>query len=344
MKKMVMSMVLLLVMINSAYADIIAGIEIGLKEVKAKVVDYKGQDKEGNNVYKVIYKEEIKADLIGGSQNNLLSQNKMDEVIKVIEYYHGIIQKYNPQFFAIVGLTSFENYGNFPNFEQQVKEKTGYKLNLIKKDEELQYALATSVPKKYFNKSIIIDIGRGNTKIGYATPMNTFGFEYIPFEYGTKKLSDKVSSKTTETAAYLKELDSIAQNEIVPKIKEAKSKQPDIANPKSWIFIEGEASWAVASYAKPEDISKKYSKITLKDVKRAEQSFRDKSYYRIKPNTDDEERTYLKISDNFDSQQLQAGAKILSTILTTIDADNRKIIFNRDGGWMIGYLLYNYGK
>ena len=58
----------------SSQAEILAAIEIGSVGIKAIAVDYGGVDKEGQRTYKIIFREEIKADAIEGASNRLLSE------------------------------------------------------------------------------------------------------------------------------------------------------------------------------------------------------------------------------------------------------------------------------
>lgn len=335
----------ILLLINSinCWADVLAGIEIGSKGIKAIAIDYAAKEdskQPGEQGYKIIFREDIKADIIEGAKNGLLDTDKIAEGAKAIEVLFRKLKKYDPQSFSIVGSTSFDNYTNTKVLEDAVFEKIGLRIGFITLDEEIFYALKASVRAKYAEKSILIDVGSGNTKIGYATPMSAKGFESMRFEYGTKSLSAKASSMGGD---YLENLKQIANSEIIPAIDAAIQKQPGLESIHRRIYIEGGASWAVASFAQPQNIKNSFTYLTMKEIDNVTGRFY-KNDLSSNANTEVGENTFIKISDNFDTKQLQAGATILKTILSRIKAEQRRIIFNRNGGWIIGYILAKHNE
>lgn len=326
--------------LNIAFADIVTGIEIGSKGIKAIAIDYRGLDNNGQQDYKIIFREDIRADIIDGAKDGYLQEKKIDEASQAVEVLFKKLKKYDPQHFDIVGSTSFDNYKNKAAFENAVEAKVGKRIAFITSDEEIFYALKASVRPKYLNRSILIDIGSGNTKIGYSSPMSSNGFESTRFEYGTKSLTQKANDIGGN---YQDALRKVIKTEISPAIKIAIQKQPGIANVARRIYIEGGAPWAVASYAQPENISKSFTYLTAKEITSVVKKFNNGNLS-YTANKDEVEDTFIKIMDNFDAKQLQAGGAILEAVLSEINADQRKIVFNRNGGWIIGYIFAKYNE
>ena len=339
MKKYIFGLCLLIIS-NISSADVVSGIEIGSKGIKGIAINYSGVDNNGQQDYKIVLREDIKADVIDGAKDSFLQEKKIAEAALAVEVLFNKIKKYDPQYFVIVGSTSFDNYKNKAALENAIAEKVGKKVEFITSDEEIFYALKASVRPKYLNKSILIDIGSGNTKVGYVSPMSANGFESTRFEYGTKSLTQKASDLGGN---YQDNLRKIAQTEIIPVVRLALQKQPGIGNVARRVYIEGGASWAVASYAQPENISKSFTYLTTKEVSGVAKRFQSGSMTYAAQN-DEAENTFIKIMDNFDLRQLQAGSLILDTILSEINGEQRKIIFNRNGGWIIGFLIAKYNE
>jgi exopolyphosphatase/pppGpp-phosphohydrolase len=329
-----------LVCFSAANAEIVAGIELGSKGIKAIAIDYKGLDRDGQQSYKIVFREDIRADVIDGAKDGLLLESKIGEAVNAVSTLFTRLKQFDPQYFVIVGSTSFDNYKNAPALGTAIFEKINHKVAYITSDEEIFYALKASVRKKFLSRSILIDIGSGNTKIGYATPMNPKGFESTRFEYGTKSLAEKAIKAGGDFPEAVRQ---IIRSEIVPAVRSAIQKQPGIASVHRRIYIEGGASWAVATYAQPENVDKPFTYLNSKDIDTVTKRF-ESNDLKIVNMPQKAEDTFIKISDNFDAKQLHAGANILRTLMTEINASQRTIVFNRDGGWILGYIIANYNE
>ena len=326
-----------------SHADVLAAIELGSKGIKAIAIDYNGRAVTGEQTYKVLLREDIKADLIGGASDGFLSEKKIADAATAVATLFARLKSLDPQYFTIVGSTSIVKYNNFEVLNNAIADKVKLKNDAIKyitSDEEIFYALKASVRNKYLPKSILIDIGSGNTKIGYYSPMSPNGFESTMIDYGTKKLADKAIAAGGDYKSALKK---IVQDEVSPTLSKAIQSQPGIASRQRKIYIEGGASWAVATYAHPELIEKPFTYLTLAEVEAVGNRF-DREDLAIQAKTEAAEAAFLKIGDNFDPKQLQAGSTILRTILREIGAGQRTIVFNREGGWILGYIITEYNR
>lgn len=339
MTKILLAFVTVMLM-ASAQAETVAGIEVGSKGIKGIVVDFDEPDKAGEQTYKIIFREEIKADIIDGAVDQMLSEKKIAEAAEAVRVLIGRMKKYDPQHMAVVGSTSFDNYRNYVAFQDAVLSKTGKNVRQIIVAEELFYALKASVRTRLLNRSLLIDIGSGNTKIGYATPMSSVGFEATRIELGSKSLAVKaqnLASAANSGLTYEKALAQIVKNELIPSLRDAIKKQPGIASPQRRVYAEGGAVWAVASYAQPENIDKPFSYLTLRDVDSVIGRF-DRNELAVGTKSELADETFVKILDNFDRAQLLAGASIFRAFLGEINMSQRQVAFNRNSGWIIGYL------
>jgi len=322
------------------WAQVVAGIEIGSKGIKGIVLEFSEPNKTGEQTYKTMFREEIKADIIDGAVDQMLSEKKIADAAEAVKVLMDRMKKYDPQHLAVVGSTSFDNYKNYVAFQDAVLSKTGKNVRQIIVAEELFYALKASVRTTLLNRSLLIDIGSGNTKIGYATPMSSSGFEASRFELGSKSLAvkaQKLASTANSGLNYEQALAQIVRNELIPAFRDAIKKQPGIASAQRRVYAEGGAVWAVASYAQPENISKPFSYLTLKDVDSVLGRF-EKNELAMQAKSDVADETFVKILDNFDREQLLAGASIFRAFLSEINISKRQVAFNRNSGWIIGYL------
>lgn len=141
---------------------------------------------------KVIFKKDFNPNLMSGVANRLLQKDRIKSAADAAQSLFEELKRLDPQFIVIVASTAFDNIDNRDELSGAIKAATGQQLHFISAEQELFYGMLAAIPKRRLNNSILIDIGSGNTKIGYATPMSRTGFEAINIPLGTVTLKSEL--------------------------------------------------------------------------------------------------------------------------------------------------------
>jgi len=335
---------LLCLICGLANAEIIAAIELGSKGVKVRVIDVNTRANSNDSVaeYKLIYKINSNPGIIDGAKDGFLSSEGIERGAKAVANHLEVLRKYDPAYSVIVASTSLDLYNNRPALEKRIRELSGIDVKFISGTEEIYYAMRTSIRSRLESRSMLLDIGSGNTKLGFHSKNNARKFESFTIDYGTAKLAKKALERGEDYSTALKK---IIDEEIRPVIRKELLNVGGYKNVRRRIYIEGGTPWAVASFSKPLDIDKPYTYLTEVDVKKTALRFAnsDWSLASLPQYAEDELSEVLDVFPP-DKRELHAGSALLVAILEEIKATGRPIIFNRDGGWIIGYLLASYLK
>jgi hypothetical protein len=70
-------------------------------------------------------------------------------------------------------------------------KKIGYVVNTVTPEQEGTYALKSVLPKEYENKSFVVDMGSGNTKISWIANGNVEALETYGSKYQSRDVSDQ---------------------------------------------------------------------------------------------------------------------------------------------------------
>ncbi len=330
--------------------NLYGGIEVGSKGVKAMVVEVKEADAEGFYNVDEKFRKSVNTTIIAGvAEKGLMDEDAMNETVKVIKELMAEIEKrgVRKEDIFIVGSSAIIRAKNYNVFAQKVKEATQKDMAFINTEEEVFYNIIGSIPKKYRANAISVDIGSGNTKIGYleGDSQRTVSFE-IP--YGTVSLGDKAKKENPSEKEYVNTLLKIASSDVAPKIKKEVSRKPPLLNRK-YVFMNGGIVWAMVTLLYPE---KKDSFVILKaeDINRFYNMLINKKeavfnvdLQKIK---DEDTRKYAEkqiqsVKDVFSIDNLIAGATILKTISDELKFRNKILIFSRHGSWLWGYIALN---
>jgi hypothetical protein len=344
------SIVLLgLLSVQQATADVIAAIEVGSKGVKVRVLDLNrtlsGSVNEGTAEYIVLAKSSENVNIIDDQKDDFLSPEGIERGARAVERLMNDLRKYDPLFIIVVTSTSFDRYKNKTALELKIQQLTKVEVvPSITGDEEIFYALRTSIRPALEPFSLLLDIGSGNTKIGYHSKISSRRFEQFTINYGTARLASKAKEKAKELGIdYSSAVTKIIDDEVRPRIRKEMLAASGYANERRRIYMEGGTPWAVASFAKPIEIEKPYTYLSFSDVKRVAQKFStgDFSNSQVPAYAD---VVLSNVLDVFppDKQELHAGSALLVAFLEEIKVGRRQIIFNREGGWIIGYLITKY--
>ncbi|MDD2775764.1 MAG: hypothetical protein PHU06_07405 [Gallionella sp.] len=340
MRKFLIFCLLLVTNIGVAIADnkVVSAIEIGSKGIKAVAYQISGFDNEGQYVAKKIFDQKINPTIMSGVVDGNLKTEKIEETTKAVDTLFRQLKLLDPQFIVIVSSSSFEKISKSSRIalEKAIRDITGQDIRYISGSEEIYYGLLSCVPQSKMSGSILIDIGSGNTKLGYSTS-NANGFESVTLKYGTVTLKEAAMA----SGNFKDNLTALYNSDVGSPLRKAIQDKPGLANLNRRIYIVGGASWAAANMARPQDIEKQYVTLKLSEIMTLNRQLLDRDYNpnNISPNA---EKTITKIMDVFTPEDLQSGTTILTLMLKDLGGDRRKIIFPREGGWVVGYMFAQY--
>lgn len=334
-KKIFLFITLCLISIISAAAErqVLAAIEIGSKGIKAIAVEMNVAGKSEDEIAsKTVYKNDLNPNIMSGVTNRLLQKDRIKSATDATVTLFNELKKLDPQFIVLVASTAFDNVDNRDELSTSIKAATGQSLDFITGEDELYFGLLAAIPKKLLSRAILIDVGSGNTKIGYSTPMNKNGFEAINIPFGTVTLKEKAKVSSVQ---------AIIQNEILPNINKLIQDKPGITNPTRTIYILGGASWALTNLAYPEEYVKPYAQVKLNGLKQISNSINSDTFI-PKQGSEKYNSEVSKIFEVFTPADLKAGGTLLISILQEIGGDRRRIVFPRESGWIFGYMYSKY--
>lgn len=328
----------------ASYAQgvVLAGIEIGSRGVKASAVRLIDDPKSDEYTVEKLYRRTINPDLVRGMRDGLLQEDRIAAARKAVEEVYSELKTYAPESIVVVASTAFERVQNRGALAIAIKEATGQDLEFIRADEEIYYAMLAAVPKRRLHESVLIDVGSGNTKAGYASSASATNFESITLPFGTVTL--KEAARTAGAEDFTGSLERILREQISPAARATAVAKPGLATPNKRIYIIGGASWAAATLARPQDIEKPYVRLRLEDLQALATSLASANF---SPNHSDPaiQKEINQVRDVFTTDDLRSGIGILRSILAAWGAAQRLVVFPRagaEGGWLYGYMFAKF--
>jgi len=324
------------------------GVEVGSKGVKALAYEIKLGDGELYDL-KEIYRGNINTTIISGvKETGRFSPEGIEDTVKAVaELLAELKAKGVPkeQIF-LVASSAVSGVSNFDELSAKVKEKTGYILKKLSKDEEVLYSIAGAVPEKYYYTSVVLDIGSGNTKIGYVEKTGEkLTVRSVEIPYGTVTLTEKAKTLNGNFRAALKK---VLDGEVKPLLKKEFGRYPAFKGRRD-VFLLGGIVWATVSLKKPESVKESYVKISIKDLEGLRKGLSQAPQKVFSPDLgkvpkEDQERAkkeVMKVRDVFSEENLVAGTELLATILDAMGTKDKRLYFSRYGNWLVGYVVLN---
>ena len=193
-------------------------VEIGSKGVKAQA--YRIYLK-GDEFYDLqeVFRESVNTTIIAGvKETGAFSKDGIEETAQAVKTLIGKLKEKGVpgDNIFVVASSAISSVKNRDELAKRVEELTGYKLEFLTVKNEVLFGIAGAVPPKYFYNSIFVDVGSGNTKIGYLEKVggsiNVRSFE-IP--YGTVSLTERASKGKD----FRTELVEVLSKEVEPVLK-----------------------------------------------------------------------------------------------------------------------------
>ena len=324
---------------------IYGGVEIGSKGVKAQAYRI---GLKGDEFYDLqeVFRESINTTIIAGvKETGAFSKDAIEETAQAVKT---LIEKLKEKGVPgdnifVVTSSAISSVKNRDELAKRVEELTGYKLEFLTVKDEVLYGIAGAIPPKYFYSSIFVDVGSGNTKIGYlekvGESINVRSFE-IP--YGTVSLTE-MASKGKD---FRRELVEVLSKEVEPLLKREAQKNPAYLNRKN-VFLVGGIVWAITTLQKPGQVEEAYVQLSASDIRNFVQAMRQNpdrvlnpDLSNLKPELRDKAKKQIeKVKDVFSVDNLYAGGMLLESLGKGLKFEKRNLLFPRYDNWLVGYVV-----
>jgi exopolyphosphatase/pppGpp-phosphohydrolase len=355
--------VLLPVLGKNAFAqasNTYGGIEIGGKGVKATIVklipNENGYDAE------MQWQSSINATIMAGvEQSGKFSDTAMQDAAKAVkQLYTEMQEKYqvSPEHIFIVGSSGLLA-NNKNELADRVKNLTGKSMDFITVETEIKLSIIGVVPEKYYQESLYLDIGSGNTKGGYrkgksANDLSDENFVMVSVPYGTVSFTNAITKATeTNPAQFEKQTKTLGKKLIATPIKKQAKEKSELKK-RQRVYLTGGMIWAIATLMHPES-RETFTKLTNSDIDRFYNLAVNKSETLLNPDLskiadlktrEAVQQEVQRVKTTYTSQNLIAGAKILQSAARELKIKNKPIYFARYGqvAWLFSYVVQAANK
>lgn len=344
MKEKIYYLIVCLIVSYSSQAQLYGGIEIGSKGIKMTVLDVENLRRNTYDV-KEFWTENVGIAAGIGIDGTLLQEDveKAGEV--VYRNYKKMLSDYkieDKNIFVVassgVGLATNTN-----DLVVKIKTLTNKKIEIISSSLEAKLLLRGCIPPKNYLNSVIIDIGGGNTKGGYAKEINDASvFFPISCDLGTVTLTEIINKKCKQKTVF--EYNENLFN-YLPTIRETFKKMYTSrteSQEKTNIYISGGAAWAFYTLLTGLKAEENFTQVKYDDIL-AIRTIAENNYQRFTTNaeTNVEMQKVLKV---YQQKYLIAAFNLLETSLEVLpNIQNKKIYFAKQGqiAWLVSYVFDN---
>ncbi|WP_310557282.1 exopolyphosphatase [Flavobacterium sp.] len=340
-KTLLLLIIVFLPIKSLAQANLYAGIEIGSKGIKMSVLDVINI-KKGNYVIKSFWTENVGI-AKGISIDGNLAKADMDRASEVVlSNLNKIKTEFNipDSNIFIVGSSGVAMAKNTQQLIDKVKQATNKELEFIDVQTEGKMLLKGCIPPVDYLKSMVLDIGGGNTKGGYVDVYNNDNFVFFPLSlnYGTVTLTEAVNKVTTGTS--LSEFNTKSFG-FLPVLRDQINKMygtSPVALEKEKVFMSGGAVWAF--YTLYNGVAKEnFSEFKLEDVIYYDAILKNnfKKFEELAKTDKDVERVLKTYSQKY----LISASTLLLVCLEAIPSINdKKLYFAKEGqiAWLVSYI------
>jgi len=248
----------------------------------------------------------------------------------------------NPNDIFVVGSSALWKAKNRGKLAEKVKELTGKELSFITVEQEVLFNIAGAIPAKYRDKSLSLDIGSGNTKIGYMDPSGGWRAVTAEIPLGTVTFTDAINKADQSGDKFGATADKVLKEQLLGKLRTESQKKPGFKNRRP-VYLVGGIAWSIATLTHPGN-QDGFMKLTLADIdgfiKRLEKN--PEAIYTVNidkvKNAEVKEWTTKQVNsvkDVFTTENLLAGAKLLKGVYGELKIKDAK--FARYGSWLWGF-------
>ncbi len=264
-------------MLLSATAQAIAaerygGVEIGAKGIKAAAVEVDSSGSAPTLKVLELDKKTVEVTISQLKEKNFKDELIADVAAVVEKFMQALSQKLQvPEAnIRIVASSGMPFANNIADLVSAVREKTGKEVGLIDATEEALLTTIALVPKDQWTRTIVIDIGSGNTKGGEfldaSGKREAFAAYNVPF--GVVTLGKAIDDKATATGNGKGEVGLEVSREMVGKpLQKAFEKNTSKSKEAKKALLAGGAVWAMVTILKPETALDPFPQVTAGEIK-----------------------------------------------------------------------------
>lgn len=348
--------------------EIVGGIEIGSKGVKAIVIEVNSEP-EGYTINRKF--EETKNTTLMRLDGCRFKQDTIKDTANIVGEFHSRMrheQGLSVERIHIIGSSGLrvgngkEATCNTEELANAVRQITGTNMQFLTASDEVKLAINGTIPKwvrindKVVNnlqQSILVDIGSGNTKGGYKQLRQTksnSNYDYYTFEIPkatvtfTQEVDKALQADSGQT--FTQTAEALSADLIRKPLIEQIETKPGLVS-KARVYLSGGIVWALATLIHPENRSD-WVQITDADIKKFKDLAANNPTRLLNPDLSRIKQESVKaevlnelekVRGTFTPKNLVAGAEILSVLNEELDLKNKRVRFARLGlyGWIVSY-------
>jgi hypothetical protein len=325
-------------------AETYCPVEVGSKGIKGRIFELE-VGKECMLMPREIYSRNENLDLVDSITNGQFTDAAIDSAAVAVARFINAMQSQAPSCKPfVVGSSGVAKAKNLDALADAVAEKTKLpKMGFIDAKQEAEYGYYSSVSGRERTKSLVIDIGSGNTKFGYIDGKRQFvGAELA---YGSVTLNKLVGISDLPPRFSLAR---VAMNEVLPAFRTVVKEHPEILNRSNTIWIGG-AAWATAMYSHPEAADKPSVTVTRSDIEEFLIALEKDNWKDRKPpkpltvaQAKAWEKQWADVTSVFkNTGQLLSGVFLMKVILSD-GIPRQSVHFPLNGQWISGYTAALY--
>lgn len=324
-----------------AHAATQCAIEIGSKGIKGAVFSY--PDNGNLSQAETLFDQKINVGIVGTMKERRFSEPGIREtaeaVSKLAREAQPALRKSNAaETCLVVGSSGVAVADNKDQLASAVRQATGADMSFLTAEEESRYALISTIyPPERRAASILLDIGSGNTKIGYVTMDGRHFALDVPYGTVTLKKAALVQSGTDVEVA----VNAAIRQKILPDYREQLQNRPGLTN-RSQVYWVGGAAWATATFTHPELAGDEFVPLSKEDIEKfllalKRDAWRNPDLSKLDSTSRDiASREIQKVMDVFTREDLIAGVGLMKALTRTLNPE-ASIRFPRKGQWLVGY-------
>jgi hypothetical protein len=311
-------------------------VEVGSKGVKARGFNFGVKDPE--SPVRGFFNKDINTNIIASLEGNEFSQSSIIETAEATKMLVKEMKSLSPSCKPfVVGSSGISKVKNTKALSDAISQRIDVGvIEFITPEQEAEFGFVSSVPRKDWNSSVLVDVGGSNTKIGYRSDI---GFKAAEIPFGSVTLTQKASGGNGDFYASLK---TTINTIISPALRATSSKLPGLVNKKKVFWIGG-AAWSTATFMLPDQGTRDFVKISESDISRFIAALNDKTWTSYKPSRNASaqaravfEKDSSKVVDIFSRDNLLSGVSLFKSFLSNRGVDG-PIYFVRKGNWIMGY-------
>ena len=327
--------------INATAQSTYGGIEIGSKGVKISIIEVENARK---SIYTIkdFWTENVgiaKGISIDGKLAAADIENAANVVNANLIKLQTVHKIPNDKIFIVassgVGMAS-----NTDALVSRVKSLTNKDMEVIDSKLEAKLSFRGCIPPKFYSSGVLIDIGGGNTKGGYAELINdNLIFFPLNLDLGTITLTEKIN-KRTDGVTIEKFIDENFkfQKDLKTEVKQMMVQRP-LTKAKSNVYLSGGAAWAFYTLFNEGAAANNFNELKIEEVKDYDAKIKNNfsTFMTLAQNNTEVERVLKTYSQK---HLISANNLLLASMENFDETTSRKFYFVKNGqiAWLLSYI------